>query len=256
LSDSFILKAFDAVTHAWVSRLSLIAIPVLRRGTRPEPALQRNRDIFILFMLGLSTAMVVAFHINGSGLDRWRQAIAALGLYRAVDLFISLGRTGVFLSFRGDVKLKEEPIWRVQRALLGVMVNYVELIMWFTVIYRQLSLTSPCEFSEHIVRVDQAFNLSFSTMTTIGYGKYAPDGIVSNLLAFFQVLIGVILLVLVVGSVLALITGGPHSATATTPPSPVAVVPAGWRAWLLPLASFAMVWCLLFWFFGLRFCPT
>ena len=263
MSDSFLLKAFDTVTDAWVSKLSLVAIPLLRRGTRPDPALQRNRDIFVSFMLGLSIAMVVMFHVAGARLDCWRQAIAGLALYRALDLFISLARTGVFLSFRGDVKLKEEPVWRVQRALLEVMFNYVELTMWFTVIYRQLSLTSPCQFSERIERVDQAFNLSFSTMTTIGYGKYAPDGMVSNLLAFFQVLIGLVSLVLMVGSVLPLITGSepasvsaPASGEASTPPYAVAPVSAGWSGWLVPLAGFALVWSFLFWFFGLRFCLT
>ena len=83
MSDSFLLKAFDTVTDAWVSKLSLVAIPLLRRGTRPDPALQRNRDIFVSFMLGLSIAMVVMFHVAGARLDCWRQAIAGLALYQA-----------------------------------------------------------------------------------------------------------------------------------------------------------------------------
>ncbi len=135
-----------------------------------------------------------------------------------------------------------------ENILLGVLFNYVELIMWFTIIYRQISLTSACQFAETITRMDQAFNLSFSTMTTIGYGKYGPNGMVSDILAFLQVATSMTLLVLVVGSVLALLTTGSNPVTKTT---------AAQQAYFVsPFIAFAVLWSIMFWFFGLNLCSN
>lgn len=248
MSDSFLLRLFDRATNSWVQRWSLVSIAPLRmRATHSDPFVQRNRDIFVMAMLGASVSAVVAFQFaQPSGEAFWQRAIAAVALYRCIDLFITLVRTGIFLNFRGDIDLKSQPNWRVQRILLGVLFNYVEVIMWFTVVYRQLSITSSCLFAEPIQRLDQAFNLSFSTMATIGYGKYGPNAMVSSVLAFVQVSIGIILLVLVVGSVLALLTTNSQT---------TAEKPAMQQAYLLsPIIAFAIIWSCLFWFFGQNLC--
>ncbi len=117
MSDSFLLDLVNRATNSWVRRWSLVALPPLRMKARGNPRqTQRNRDIFILTMFSASAAMVVLFHFaSEDGAAFWERAIAAIALYRCVDIFITLIRTGIFLNFRGDIQLREEPTWRIQR---------------------------------------------------------------------------------------------------------------------------------------------
>jgi hypothetical protein len=252
MGDSFLLDLFDKATGAWVRRWSMVAIPPLRVGDATAARakrIQQNRDIFVLTMLFSSAASVIIIRALGHrGVLFVERALPAFALYRCIDLLITLTRTGVFLSFRGDVQLRDASRWLVQRILLGVLLNYIEIILWFTVIYRQVSLTSPCQFAERITRVSQAFNLSFSTMTTIGYGKYGPDGIVSNFLPFTQVSASLILLALVVSSVLALLTSSSEARPTTQRPK---ADDPGYRR---PLFLFAVSFAVFYWFFGLHLC--
>jgi hypothetical protein len=252
MGDSFLLDSFDKATGAWVRRWSLVAVPPLRLGSatgEQAKRIQRNRDIFVLAMLVSSAASIILLRAVGNrGVLFVERALPAFALYRCMDLIITLVRTGVLLSFRGDVPLRDAPRWLVQRILLGVLLNYAEIILWFTVIYRQLSLTSPCQFAEPLTRISQAFNLSFSTMTTIGYGKYGPNGMVSNLLAFTQVTASLILLALVVSSVLALLTSLPEVSSAKA-------APAGDKhGYLRPLILFVLCFAMFYWLFGVRLC--
>ena len=157
MSDSFLLDLVDKVSSAWVGRWSMVAIPPLRLGDATGDRarqIQRNRDAFVLTMLLSSVASVIIIRAVGNrGVLFVERALPAIAFYRCIDLFITLVRTGVFFSFRGDVQLRDAPKWLVQRILLGVLFNYVEIIMWFTNIYRQISLTSPCQFVDRITRV-------------------------------------------------------------------------------------------------------
>lgn len=249
MSESPLLDLVDKFTAAWVGKLSLVALPPLRMKGGQEGQIQRNRDIFIVTMLLASVASICLFRFaeiySVACLER---GLAAFALYRCIDIFLTLVRTGIFLNFRGDVPLREQPTWRVQRILLGVSSNYFESVAWFAVIYRQLSLTSPCQFAEKITDLHQAFNLSFSTITTIGYGKYSPDGVPSELVALLQAVIGIILIVLVVGSILALMMGSRDDAKWT---------PAPQKSYIIaPLVLFLVAFFGLFWLFGLHWCPS
>jgi hypothetical protein len=173
-------------------------------------------------------------------------ALSAFALYRATDLWVTLVRTGVFFSFRGDVQVKQEPPWRLQRVLLGVMMNYVELIMWFAIVYYQLATTSPCQFHDEIRHIHQALNLSFSTMTTIGYGLYSPNSLLSTVIALWQAVTGIALLAIVVGVLIALLT--------RDQPNLVLAGNSESTSWLRPVATFALVYAGLYCLTGLRYC--
>ena len=248
-TNSPLLHFLDVSTGAWVRRYSLVSIPFLRpRESVSTVNQQRNRDIFVVSMLGLSIAALVWCypHELPSSRPPFLQAIAAFGLYRAIDLFITLVRTGVFFSFRGDVRINQEPLWRVQRILVGVMFNYVELVSWFAVMYFQLASTSSCQFNTSIKEIHQTLNLSFTTMTTIGYGVYAPNSLLSTILALWQAIIGVTLLTIVVGVVIArMMAAEQGSGPATSPES---------ASWITPLVTFVVMYAALYWLSGIVYC--
>ncbi|MDI4639618.1 hypothetical protein K9U39_01455 [Rhodoblastus acidophilus] len=157
-------------------------------------------------------------------------------------------KTGVFFIFRGDIELNKEPFWRIRRILIGIIFNYVELIMWFSVIYFQIALTSSCQFSDHISSASQAFNVSYSTMTTIGYGKYTPNSMLSELISFFQVITAMLMLTLVVGALLALLTRDESSVATSTSTN------LENASWSLPIAIFGICLTVSYFFFGITYC--
>jgi hypothetical protein len=243
------LDFLDASTGAWVRRYSLVSIPPLRpRPSIPASVQQRNRDIFVVGMLALSIGALVWCYLHDlpTSSPRVLQAIAAAGLYRALDIFITLVRTGVFFSFRGDVRINQEPLWRVQRILVGVMFNYVELVCWFAVAYFQLASTSQCQFNVSITSIHQTLNLSFTTMTTIGYGVYAPNSLLSTILALWQAMTGVTLLAIVVGVVIALMISARQAVEPATN--------AESASWLTPLVACAGIYAVLYWLSGMTYC--
>jgi hypothetical protein len=245
--NSFLLKYFDKLTSNWVNKYSLFAIPPLRLSVHNSPELQqRNRDIFIVLMLtGSIMAVVFCYFIKPASPCIGIQLTAAFAFYRWLDLFITISRTGVFLSFRGDIQINKEPSWRVRRVILGVIFNYIELIMWFTIIYFQIALTSKCQFYEEITQIHQALNLSFSTMTTVGYGKYGPNQMLSTILTFLQALTGIILLTLVIGALLALLTRDNKKLSAAQNTNP-----KEHPTWIKPICTFIPVWIMFYLFLG------
>ena len=245
--SSFLLKYFELVTNAWVKQYSIAAVPPLRTsGSHTSQAQQKNRDIFILAMLmGSIISVLFCYWLTPTRTCFTIQSIAAFALYRWIDVLIATIRTGVFFSFRGDIQINEEPSWRVRRVLLGVIFNYIELIMWLTIIYFQIALTSPNQFTDNITYIHQALNLSFSTMTTIGYGKFGPNLMFSTILTLVQALTGIILLTLVIGSLLALLTRDNNPSEGIQDHALLERA-----SWIKPICTFIPMWVLFFWFLG------
>jgi len=250
--DSFILKFLYNFGNLWVKHLSILAIPPLRLTTKNTPRKQQiNRDIFIIFMLNLSIWCFIFLYISEPIKHNFiTGAMSSLALYRAIDLFIMILKTGVFFIFRGDIDLNKEPLWRIRRILIGIIFNYTELIMWFSVIYLQLALTSPCQFSESVSSASQAFNVSYTTMTTIGYGKYTPNGMISEAISFFQVITAMLMLTLVVGALLALLT---RDESSTVAPASTTQEKA---SWIVPILIFGVCLTAAYFFFDESYCEV
>ena len=242
LGYGFLLRSVDAITNRWVTRFSLIAIPPLRpRGDAYASKQQFHRDIFVTTMLLLSIASAALFHfLDPAGVPVLLRVFAAFALYRALDLWITIIRTGVFFSFRGDIQINREPLWRVRRILVGVFFNYVEITMWYSLIYLYIALACPMEFKEPITELHQALNLSFSTITTVGYGVYAPNRMLANVFAYAQVLTGIILMATVVGTLAAILTSDSN-------PQPYKCADESRKlSWWIPILSFCATYLALY----------
>ena len=243
--SSFLLKYFDLLTNAWVKEYSLAAVPPLRMGIDTSFETQQfNRDIVLLAMLtGSILSVALCYWLKPTRSCFALQLISAFAFYRCIDVFIAVIRTGVFFSFRGNIQINKEPSWRVRWVLLGVIFNYIELIMWFAIIYFQIALKSPNQFTENITYIHQALNLSFSTMTTIGYGKYEPNQMFSTILTLLQALTGIMHLTLAISSLLALLTKANNQSNEI-----LDHVPIEQASWIKPIGTFIPL-CILFYLF-------
>lgn len=246
----FLLKLVDRITGSWVTHVSLVAIPPLRpKGAAWAAQHQRNRDIFISAMLMMSIGSVALFHfLDPASFPKLLRIFATFALYRALDLWITIIRTGVFFSFRGDIQINREPLWRVRRILLGVFFNYVEATMWYAIIYLHVALACSAEFKERITVMHQALNLSFSSMTTVGYGIYAPNQMLATVLTFGQVLTGIILMATVVGTLAAILTSAAEPSAYTYPDESRTL------SWWIPILSFCLILPTLYFVLGLIQC--
>ncbi len=160
------------------------------------------RDITIVVAVGLASA---AFGIWPHGDCRWLRALlGGLAIFRIIDLSLTLFRLGIFGSIRADVPLQKLPLSRVQRALLATLLNYVELLIWFALLGLWLGELSPNQFTNAVHCRTQAFFVSMSSMTTVGYGEYAPIRPLALFVATWQALLGLFMLVVIVGLLVGL----------------------------------------------------
>lgn len=232
-SLSWLVKWLHGRTDNWVRRHSLVAVKWLRPHSKSTAlSQQRNRDCFVLGTFCLSAIAVVSCAMIGASNIWLVRMLAAVGLYRSVDLFINIFHTGVFHNFRGDVPLNEAPQWQLRRLLVGVLFNYLELVLWYSVIYYSVGINSPSEFNTPVSGIAEALHLSISTMTTVGYGSVAPVRLSSTLLAVLQVITSVLLLATVV-SVLVSLLG---SSETRQPRRHTVEDPGQWGSWL-PVVS-------------------
>ena len=92
----------------------------------------------------------------------------------------------------------------VNRAIILAIINYIELILGFAVIYvwsGSVSATGSCRVLSGSI---EALYFSCVTATTVGYGDYIPNGHLGQGLVVAEILMAVLLLALVLG---ALLTG-------------------------------------------------
>jgi len=95
-------------------------------------------------------------------------------------------------------RIESHPIFQPVERLRMLIISYLEVILYFATIYAILPETW---FSDHkLANGFDALYFSIITITTVGYGDLAPVNTVARLLAGYQALIGLLLVVLVIGT--------------------------------------------------------
>ena len=92
----------------------------------------------------------------------------------------------------------------VNRAIILAVINYVELVLGFAIIYAWSGSISTGNPSRVLSESLEALYFSCVTATTVGYGDYAPNGSVGQGIVVVEILMAIFLLALVLG---ALLTG-------------------------------------------------
>lgn len=90
----------------------------------------------------------------------------------------------------------------VNRAIILALINYLELIIGFAIIYAWSAAISSD--SHTLTQSLEALYFSCVTITTLGYGDFSPSNPFGQLLVIAETMMGIVLLVLVLG---ALLTG-------------------------------------------------
>jgi hypothetical protein len=197
--------------------------------------------------------------------DGWGPYVLAVILWRLFDAFVNAVDVSPFGA--GAVRAGTRTPELNQRLVLLNVMTLVEVIFWNASLTFHLSEWGVAEydkpFRNPIIDMNPATPLadgmvhalqtSFSTITTIGYGTYAPSNLCAVLLAFLEAFTGLLLISMVAAAAISLTVAPADAATGSgatrqsrTPASPL--TPLRWLPswmnirWVLPwLATGYMV---------------
>jgi hypothetical protein len=127
----------------------------------------------------------------------WAVTSIFLGVacYRLFDLAVAFISFGLLGLFRNVAALRPQSPARIQRFVLFVLMGYLEIAMWFGVVYRIVARIDPTQFANELGSTAHAYYVSFSTMSTIGYGGYAPVKGLALFVATVQSLLSMVIVV-------------------------------------------------------------
>jgi len=197
-NDGFIVILVDIICHVWIRFVALWGWARFHKKENCSPP-ETRADVFDRLHSLLLVLAIVAF-----GFCFWSEVpwmywsfygfgVAFAG-FRTVDLMITSLALVTFGNKHGDHWLIPMTMRRRRRTLLLVLVEFVELTFWYAVLYFHLGTSCKVPFKGAIACPQQAFQTSISTITTIGYGTYAPVGGWAIFFATLEVLTGILLL--------------------------------------------------------------
>ncbi|HBH51590.1 MAG TPA: hypothetical protein DDY91_06835 [Planctomycetaceae bacterium] len=207
----------------------------------------------------------------------WGPYVLAAILWRLIDAFVNAADVSPFGA--GAVRAGIRSPEKNQRLVLLNLMTLVEVIFWNASLTFYLSEWGVAEYDKPfrtpIIDMHPATPLadgmvhalqtSLSTITTVGYGTYAPSNLCAVLLAFLQTFTGLLLISMVAAAAISLTVAPAETPPATPPGTPpiaksptqltdtvLEVIPKGLyaREWLPLVATPAIIWVLKYCLFG------
>ena len=197
-----LLGLFLATLDAWRSYASPFQHPLFAAKSDAGRPGGRRDPWYLGSLLASATLFLVTSELRSKA---FALLAVTFSLYRCIDLLVSLGRIAVVGGF-GDTPTYRLDRKKVMRNTLAVLINYVELVFWYATIYLVLARSRPDEFYSATTSTTPslAFILSFTTITTIGYGNIAPQKIISGFLCGIEALTALVMVSAVIGSLVSL----------------------------------------------------
>jgi hypothetical protein len=187
---SFIVESWSKVFSIlrWISPFQIIRILI--------PATRGSYRFVDGWVLGNLVLSIVLLLICSALSLRWWEAIAiGYGGIRVFEVFI----------YQINVLLFDEYALRgFRRIVILLLHNYVEIIFWFALIYRNIGWA----FETGGVSLDSflvSLNFSFVTMTTFGHTAISPRETLGDILIFIQSVIGLFMALLILARFISLI---------------------------------------------------
>lgn len=206
LSDGYLVYCLDRILWFWVDFLGIWAWAFLRpKEEIGEPVITcvKRRDVVIVGKTILAFVWMCLWDVDLSRF--WKAVLLGLALFACVDLIMALLRAGIFGGVRTVVPLASLPESRLSRVLIGLLLNYAELLALFALIHAWLSWYDPDQFKPQIPSTAQAFYVSMTTMTTLGYGEYSAAKPLALGLTALQAGIGLFIIAVVIGRIIGLV---------------------------------------------------
>lgn len=206
-------------TRFWNEYLSIMAIPLFRGR-----AAHKYRDCLILLLLMTSVGTFVIWpYLTG-----FRWLFAGFATHRLVDHLSALVSLAFFDTLREPNTMESLPRKRLQRLIVTILVSYVELLFSFSILFLWIDKKFPQSFCPPIDWGSQAFFLSMTTMTTVGYGNIVPKGPLALFLCTTQSIVAVIIIIVILSNVIGLKQSTPRKRKPEQPQR-------SWIFYLLPL---------------------
>ena len=196
---SFIVETWSKVFSIlrWISPFQIIRILI--------PATRGSYRFVDGWVLGNLLLSIVLFLICSAPSLRWWEAIAiGYGGIRVSEVFIYQINVLLFDEYRARKAGKTYALRGFRRLVILLLHNYVEIIFWFALFYRNLDWA----FETGKITLDSflgSLNFSFVTMTTFGYSTIFPKETLGGILTLIQSVIGLFMALLILARFISLI---------------------------------------------------
>lgn len=198
------VRSLLVATDIWIDKFSLSSWCEIRPPSLEQfSEFTRRRESVTAIQPVLATFAFWLWSPARNGVIR--AALTAYILWRVLDIAIVQLRQGIWGHVREAVPLNKLPRWRIQRALVLTIWCYIEVIIEFGFIYYWLgTLITPLSFKNQITLKSDAFLLSMSTLTTIGYSEHTPTQWATILVVTVQGVLGLFMVIVVIARIIAL----------------------------------------------------
>jgi len=196
---SFIVEIWSKLFSVlrWISPFQIICISI--------PATKGSYRFVEGWVLGNLLLSIVLLLICATPNLRWWEAIAiGYGGIRVFEVFIYLINVLLFNEYRVRKAGKTYALRGYRRLVILLLHNYVEVIFWFALFYRNLGWA----FAAGEITLDSflaSLNFSFLTMTTFGYSAIFPKETLGDILTLIQSVIGLFMALLILARFISLI---------------------------------------------------
>lgn len=196
---SFIVEIWSKVFSIlrWISPFQIIRISI--------PATKESYRFVDGWVLANLLLPIVLLLICSAPNLRWWEAIAiGYGGIRVFEVFIYQINVLLFDEYRAKKAGKTYALRGFRRLLILLLHNYVEIIFWFALLYRNLGWafeTSKISLNSFLV----SLNFSFVTMTTFGYSTIFPKETLGDTLTLIQSVLGLFMALLILARFISLI---------------------------------------------------
>lgn len=157
-------------------------------------------ELYVLFWL-----IILAFFLFAEYTDKFVLLLTAYRIIEGFDYRLCI----IFVD-------KYKPNWglrSINRSLILLVVNYIEMIIGYAILYMGTRSISYTAKSERVTDPIDAIYFSVVTITTLGYGDILPASSLGRVLCIAETLMGMIFVVLVIGTFLTGVSDIRHKKT-------------------------------------------
>jgi hypothetical protein len=209
-----------------------------------------------------ATAIILYLYLDAVMSPMFLAVTLSIASFRIIDLLFDFLMLAVFGNRYGRPWTAAMTARRLHRTLLVDILMLLELVFWNACWVFIVAKICPALYDKPITTPAHALHMSVATVTTIGYGTYAPVETLSVLAAFLQAISALLLLSGVIAGLFSQIASKPPGDSHIRPQSslyndsyglPVIWnTGIGWKLrWVLPVAfPIAVVFFGVLWLLG------